>query len=440
MLARSLTINFVGSVASLVLGFVGSALIARWLGPSDRGLLALLQSVAMFGWTVTGVGVPMAVLYHASRPGASVQRLLGTSLVMASALAVVLIPAAALAAPHLSDWLTHGRGESLWPLAAVIVPVLFFDTATHNQLLARLQFGRVNALSIAGKAATVLLAVVLVGIAGYGVAGGLVAMLGASAVMIAGSLWVLLREGAPRFSAPVLRMLVRYGLRSQATNIFQSFNYRLDVIVLQFFRPLSDIGYYVVAQVIAELVLVLADSFQSSIVPLVAGSEGTSRDRTTKLAVRHHALLALGACIANAGLGTALILFGYGSAYSPAVVPMLVLLPGIWWLGMGSVVTSDLRGRGRPGTASIVSGVALVATVGLDLALIPPFGVLGAAVASVITYTLQGILSLVVLSRVSGMSVRTLVLPERADLAAYPAALRAVTGRVRGTTVRVSDV
>jgi Na+-driven multidrug efflux pump len=119
---------------------------------------------------------------------------------------------------------------------------------------------------------------------------------------------------------------------------------------------------------------------------------------------------------------------------------MLILLPGIWWLGMGSVVTSDLRGRGRPGTASIVSGVALIATISLDVALIPPFGVLGAAVASLVAYTVQGILALAALSRVSGMPVRTLVVPERADIDAYRTAARAIAGRLRGTTVPVSDV
>lgn len=440
MLARSVTVNVLGSAASLFLGFVGSALIARWLGPADRGLLALLQSVAMMVWTLATVGLPMAILYHASRPGASVRRLLGTTLVVGLVLAAVLVPAFALASPWLSVWVGHGRGGYLWALAAVLVPILFLDSSLHNQLLARLQFRRYNILSVLGKAVTVVFAVVLVGIGGLGVAGGLVAVISSSIVMVVGCLWVLRADGRPQFDAPLLKTLMRYGVRSQANNIFQNVNYRLDVIVLQFFRPLADVGYYVVAQVIAELVLVLADSFQSSIIPLVAGSEGENRDRTTRLAVRHHGVLAIVAAVANAGIGTVIILFGYGRAYSPAVVPMLVLLPGIWWLGMGSVVTSDLRGRGRPGAASLVSGAAMVVTVSLDLVLIPPLGVLGAAIASVVSYTTQGILALAVLSRISGMSVRTLVVPDRADLLAYPAAGRLIAARLRGTVVPISDV
>jgi Na+-driven multidrug efflux pump len=62
--------------------------------------------------------------------------------------------------------------------------------------------------------------------------------------------------------------------------------------------------------------------------------------------------------------------------------------------------------------------------------LIPPFGVIGAAVASLIAYTVQGVLSLAVLSRVSGLPVRTLVVPDRDDLRAYPAAVRTLVARL----------
>jgi O-antigen/teichoic acid export membrane protein len=312
-----------------------------------------------------------------------------------------------------------------------LVPITFLDWTTHNQILARLQFGFYNTVSVVSKVVTVVLIVVLVGVGKLGVAGGLVALGAASLVMVVGCLPQLLRDGRPQYDGRLFRTLTSYGVRVQLNNIFQNLNYRLDVIILQFFRPLSDVGYYVVAQIIAELVTVLAGSFQSSIIPLVAGSEGESRDRTTILAIRHHGILAATGCVLNAGFGTALILVGYGSAYRPAIVPMLILLPGIWWLGTGSVVTSDLRARDRPGLASAVSGAAVLVTVGLDLALIPPLGIIGAAIASVVAYTVQGILSLVALSRVTGLPVRTLVVPERSDFAAYPAGARTLARRLR---------
>jgi Na+-driven multidrug efflux pump len=88
-------------------------------------------------------------------------------------------------------------------------------------------------------------------------------------------------------------------------------------------------------------------------------------------------------------------------------------------LGAGLVVTGNLRGRGRPGTSSAIAGATVCITLLLDLLLIPRFGVAGAAVASVCAYTFYGVVGVWALSRVSGLSVRSLVIPTRTELARY---------------------
>src|SRR5205807_64965 len=123
----------------------------------------------------------------------------------------------------------------------------------------------------------------------------------ASLVMIAGSLPSILREARPSLDWRLFRATVGYGVRVQVGTILQFLNYRFDVLVLQFFRPLSSVGYYVVAAILAELVVTLALAFQSSILPLVSHYEGEQADTTTIAALRHHGILAALATVANAG-------------------------------------------------------------------------------------------------------------------------------------------
>jgi O-antigen/teichoic acid export membrane protein len=66
---------------------------------------------------------------------------------------------------------------------------------------------------------------------------------------------------------------------------------------------------------------------------------------------------------------------------------MLVLLPGVILLGGAKVLTNEIAGWGYPHYNSFNAGVALILTVILDLILIPRFGILGAALASSISYT-----------------------------------------------------
>jgi O-antigen/teichoic acid export membrane protein len=222
--------------------------------------------------------------------------------------------------------------------------------------------------------------------------------------------------------------------------LFQMVNYRLDVIIMQLFRPLTEVGYYVVAQTIAEVVITLATAFQSSLLPLTSHYEGDARqNEVTVSSLHHHAILAGVAVIANVFVVSAVILFLYGSAFRPAVVPMLVLLPGIWFLGLGLVIQSDLSGRGRPGLSSALAGLAAGATVILDFALIPPFGVIGAAVASVAAYTCFGVTSLIALSRVSGIGARELVVPTHDDFMVYRRFIGRALRRRRLSSAVVDD-
>ena len=434
LLARFVALNLLGSFAVAVIGFGTSIVLARLLGPSNRGLFALMLSVSSLALVFTGIGIPWATIYFATRREATSSGLLGNSLVHAGLLAAVLIPAAWLLHQPLADAFGHGRGGLTWTLAAALVPIMFLDWTTHGQLQGMLLFARYNLLGVVAKITYALAILVMLGVLGLGVTGALIATASLSVVMILGALKPILASGRPRFEARLYRAMLRYGSRVQVGSVFQTAIARLDVVILQFFRPLSEVGYYVVAQAIAELVLMFAGAFQMSVMPLVSRYEGEERQATTSAdSVRHHGILAGAAGLGNVVFGSAVILFAYGSKFHPAVGPMLVLLPGIWFLGMGGVIQGDLGGRSRPGLSSKLAGVAALVTVVLDFALIPPLGVLGAALASLIAYTTYGIASLLALHRVSGIPIRRLVVPTRADFGMYWQFARRGLSRLRPT-------
>src|SRR4029078_767012 len=93
----------------------------------------------------------------------------------------------------------------------------------------------------------------------------------------------------------------------------------------------------------------LGIAFQISILPIIARSETNGESgATSSVAIRHHGIIAFGVMILNAIFAPLVLVFGYGGAYRPALVPLLILLPGIWFLGSGSLVAGHPRGRGRP--------------------------------------------------------------------------------------------
>jgi O-antigen/teichoic acid export membrane protein len=76
----------------------------------------------------------------------------------------------------------------------------------------------------------------------------------------------------------------------------------------------------------------------------------------------------------------------YGPAFRAAIVPTWILLVGMAGGAVYGVLTAFLSGIGRPGLTSIAQGAGLAVTVALDLTLIPHLGIVGASIASTLSY------------------------------------------------------
>jgi O-antigen/teichoic acid export membrane protein len=208
---------------------------------------------------------------------------------------------------------------------------------------------------------------------------------------------------------------VHYGWRVAIGQLFRFFSGRFDILVLSFLAPLATVGYYAVAQTVAEIVLIVPQSFGWVVLPMVAAGEAYRAAPALRLV---GTLGVLGVLIV-AILGPALILLGFGTDFRPALTPFFILLPGIWMLGMANICGSVLSGKKRPGTGSVLAGGAALATLVLDLALIPPFGIVGAAIAASAAYTFYGAWSLVLVSRSLDTPAHALLFVTRDEARGY---------------------
>jgi O-antigen/teichoic acid export membrane protein len=424
-LRRGAAISAVGEVGVLVIGFIGSIVIARYLGPSDRGLLAVIQVVAIVCVSLFGLGIPVASQYQAARKPALTGTLIGNCLVVAAVLGVVALIAGFVLVAVAPDLIDNPPDTTVWFLSAALVPVTLVDYLTSGLLAAHRRFARQTTLVTLGRVATVIAAVLLLVVADVGLAGALVAVMAAQFVMIIGGLTLLARGGIG-FSRSLLAASYRYGVRSEIGSLLQLVNARLDLLVLSAFASRSVVGTYAIAQIVAETVSVVPNAISTAAMPVLSAGDGDTRTSAGALRLNGTGSL-LGVIGVGIG-GPLLILIAYGDQYRDAVAPMLILLPGIWFLSMARVGGWLLRARGRPGLGSSITAAEIVAMVLLDLLLIPRFGAPGAAAASAIAYAFYGIAMLVAVSRIETTPLRHLLLLDRGELRALRLAL---TSRLR---------
>jgi O-antigen/teichoic acid export membrane protein len=162
----------------------------------------------------------------------------------------------------------------------------------------------------------------------------------------------------------------------------------------------------------------MSNSVATVLLPKVAAStddRGKSIRHTAR--VTRLSLWATVACgLALAVLATQAIPMLYGEAFRPSIMALVWLLPGIVLFSVANVLAAYIAGIGKPRLNLLVSGISLIVTIALDLLLIPNLNILGAAIASSVSYSLSALLLIVFFIRETGASLREVLLPTSEDM------------------------
>ena len=177
-----------------------------------------------------------------------------------------------------------------------------------------------------------------------------------------------------------------YGMRGQLGGLLSLVNLRLDVAILGAVAGPAVLGVYAIASKYAELLRVPGLAVNYVLYPIFAErSAADARARTAEL-LRRSAPLTIIVAIPLALMTTPALPLIYGQAFRGAIVPALILLGGLLGDVAANLIAAFLFGIARPGWNSIAIGIGVAMTVGGDLLLIPPYGAIGAAIASCVAY------------------------------------------------------
>jgi O-antigen/teichoic acid export membrane protein len=134
------------------------------------------------------------------------------------------------------------------------------------------------------------------------------------------------------------------------------------------------------------MLMLLPGVIGTLLLPRVA-SEQDARGEMTMRVTRHTAFVMLLICLAAVPASFALPLV-YGAQFADASWQLLILLPGIYLVGIESVLVQHFSSLGLPVAIPIFWLITLALNVALNLAFVPAFGARAAAAASSISYAL----------------------------------------------------
>jgi O-antigen/teichoic acid export membrane protein len=205
------------------------------------------------------------------------------------------------------------------------------------------------------------------------------------------------------FSPPLLKESLRFGAAVWLGSLMGMASLRLDVYIVAYFLGASGVGLYSVATAVSSLVMYLPSAMAVALLPRFSSSTSEESYELVGRACRVALLFGFGCSLILLAVGGVFIKTVYGSAFSPSVRAMAILLPGTVFYGLAHITSAYFSGFAeKPLVNALVVAVSLAVGIALDLLLIPTFGISGASLACSAAYLLSIVVTLSVFAKVSG--------------------------------------
>jgi O-antigen/teichoic acid export membrane protein len=228
-------------------------------------------------------------------------------------------------------------------------------------------------------------------------------------------------QGRPRPDRRLARKLLRFGLPSAVTSLPQTINLRFDQLLIIAFLPARSLGFYVVAVAWSGGVAPLLSAIGAVLFPQVSAEPDMSRrGHLLATALQGGAVVAAVTSLPFILLAPVALPLVFGARYAPSIPSALVLVPAGAILAWAGIAEEGLRGLGRPTTVLVAESVAAVVTLASLPVLLHFFGIMGAAVASLLGYTTIAVFTASAISRSTHLPLHKLMVPS-------PAAMKSMT-------------
>ena len=435
-LAAGAATALVGRFAGRGLGFATGVVIARGLGPAVFGVYALALTFLRIGKLLTTLGLDKGLVSFGTpfwrRDGVALGILVRRALAFALGTGAALAVALWFAAPSIEgSFQKPGLATALRLVAAVLPFAGLLAVAAAGTRVTRTMAYSVVAEDMTQTSIHLALAAGLIYL-GHGLLGAMTALVFSYAVAAMVALLFLVRlipnvakpseakpseakpseakpsEARPSGSAadegsassgsdegsalPDTGRMLRFSLLASVGLTFSLLAMWLDKLVIGYFRGSDEVGVYQSASSIASLFPMVLNAFTAILWPLFAKrADQGDFDRIVRLyriAIRWGLSIAIPAFLVVCLDSERVIRVVFDERFVAGSVPLIVLAISQLTNAATGPVGPLLLITGHKLSWFVISGCALVANIGLNIAMVPVWGMTGAAVATAISTAL----------------------------------------------------
>jgi O-antigen/teichoic acid export membrane protein len=411
--------NLGANLLIVLLGLVGSIILARWLGPSQRGIFAAIILIPTILQYFVNFGFSSATIYFTAQPNSNKNTIWSNLILIGFIQSIIGL----IIGSFIINYYLQKYGleiVNLGHLYLFTVPLGLFGMYATYILQGASHFKITNFLKC---------------IVPIGYCVGIILLKFQHTLSLENLVYVqliiqsfyliitlfflysiLLKQFKFKIEYNFLRQMFNYSLKVWFGDISQLANSRIDQFLIGGILNSRDLGIYTVAISVARFTSVFADAVRTIMLPSVT-SKNLFQEQVIEMlnffkkywffSIIFHFTFALSLPM--------LIPFVFGNAYAEAIIICQILVIGSLFINAKTVLGGGIMGMGFPEIISYVEVIGMIISLIFSVLMIKFYGLIGVSIAISFSYICQFIVLLFLMNR-KGITYKKMLFTSRNEL------------------------
>ncbi len=382
--------NFLTKFFLVIIKFLTSIVLAKFLGPTGKGVTFAFQSISGIINNFSNFGIDDSIIYNNNKKLISNNSLFFLCIfyqILLSIVSFIFLVIIIYLLPNLFLEL-----KQFYFQIFLYLPLLAGETLTHSCLKSLKRFKIFNILSLISRFnLLIFLFVILYFQSEIFIAINVFVVIALVNLVISYLvLYVVIR---PKIELNISRyfFLLKYGTKVHFGTVLTESEHKLDIYFVLYLLGAYELGIYSIALAIGSLAIYLPNSITTILFPYTSKNE-IRNNNLTMFAFINLLIIQLIFFVFVIFFGEILISFFYGIDFLPAYFILLFLIPAFFFDSLNRILLNFFKSNNKMFFPNLSAFISLIINIILLIYFVPIYGLVGAALSTSISYTTKFIL------------------------------------------------
>jgi O-antigen/teichoic acid export membrane protein len=422
--------NFLSSIFLMAVGIATGIIVTRSLGPELKGQYSGILLILTLYIPLLPLGYYGGVLYYGLKNKIDLKELFWAGFLLMGTIGLGAIPSLYLFTINgFFGSIPQSVNPSILMIALTSAPLILLNAYCERILRARHQFRVINRRANFVAVLLFLYFTSLLILSQITLANAVIGVLLSHLVILLLNIVFIVKSLRPQTRIKTTQLLKpwRYGFQAWSIQIVSKFNDRFDQVILVYIMASTEFGIYMVGVALSNMLLKLPSSYADVLFNQIAEREIDDAVAVYAKAQRITiAISALSALVLSIAAYPLIYLF-YGIDFADASKVVIFYAPGLIFQAGARQTVKFYGGIGRPLFNTLIYFFGFIVSIPCYFVLIPKLGIVGAAIASSLAYSIAFFASFFFLQREFGVKISSVLFIRMSDIRYIQSRLRRVS-------------